>query len=171
MGSWFEAPPERALHMESNSERHIISASAIIPARRERVYALLANYRDGHARILPNQFSNLVVEQGGVGAGTVIRFQVSLLGRKQNLRAAVTEPEPGRVLVETYLDGSGAVTTFTVSPGHAPADSNVTISTLLPVRAGWLGMLERKMSTLLLRPMYLKELQNLARVATGPFGA
>lgn len=157
--------------MESKSERHIISASAIIPARRERVYSLLANYRDGHARILPRQFSNLVVEQGGVGAGTVIRFQVSLLGRKQNLRAAITEPEPGRVLVETYLDGNGAVTTFTVSPGHAPADSNVTISTALPVRAGWLGIIERKFSTLLLRPVYQRELENLARVATGPFAA
>jgi len=157
--------------MESKSERHIISASAIIPARRERVYSLLANYHDGHARILPKQFSNLVVEQGGMGAGTVIRLQVSLLGRKQNFRAAITEPEPGRVLVETYLDGSGIVTTFTISPGHAPADSNVTISTVLPVRAGLLGIMERKLSTLLLRPMYLRELQNLARVATGPFGA
>ena len=157
--------------MQSKSERHIISASAIIPARRERVYSLLANYHDGHARILPKQFSNLVVEQGGMGAGTIIGFQVSLLGRKQNFRAAITEPEPGRVLVETYLDGSGIVTTFTISPGHAPADSNVTISTVLPVRAGLLGIMERKLSTLLLRPMYLRELQNLARVATGPFGA
>jgi Polyketide cyclase / dehydrase and lipid transport len=157
--------------MGSKSEKHIISASAIIPARRERVYSLLANYHDGHARILPKQFSNLVVEQGGVGAGTVIRFQVSLLGRKQNVRAAITEPEPGRVLVETYLDGSGAVTTFTVDPGHAPADSHVTISTVLPVRAGLLGTMERKFSALLLRPLYLRELQNLARVATGPFGA
>jgi len=157
--------------MESKSEGHIISASAIIPARRERVYSLLANYHDGHARILPKQFSNLVVEQGGVGAGTIIGFQVSLLGRKRKLRAAITEPEPGRVLVETHLDGSGAVTTFTVSPGHAPADSNVTISTVLPVRAGVLGIMERKFSTLLLRPMYRRELENLARVATGPFGA
>jgi len=157
--------------MESKSEKHIISASAIIPARRERVYSLLANYQDGHPRILPKQFSNLIVEQGGVGAGTVIRFQVSLLGKKQNLRAAITEPEPGCVLVETYLDGNDAVTTFTVSPGHAPADSKVTISTVLPVRAGLLGIIERKFSTLLLRPMYRRELQNLARVATGPFGA
>lgn len=157
--------------MASKSERHIISASTIIPARRERVYSLLANYHDGHARILPKQFSNLVVEQGGVGAGTVIGLQVSLLGRKQKLRAAITEPEPGRVLVETYLDGNGAVTTFTVSPGRAPADSNVTISTVLPVRAGLRGIIERKFSTLLLRPMYRTQLENLARVATGPFGA
>jgi Polyketide cyclase / dehydrase and lipid transport len=157
--------------MDSKPEKHTITASAIIPARRERVYSLIANYNDGHPRILPKQFSSLVVEQGGVGAGTVIRFQMSMLGRKQTFRAAITEPDPGRVLVETYLDTSGAVTTFTVSPGTAPADSNVTISTELPVSSGFLGKIERTLSTLMLRPIYFKELENLARVATGPFGA
>lgn len=158
------------MNKENKRERHIISASAIIPARRDRVYSLIANYKDGHPRILPKQFSNFSVEQGGVGAGTVIRFQISVFGKRQTLRAAITEPEPGRVLVETDLDTNGAVTTFTVDPGHAPADSNVTISTELPVRSGFLGTIERKLSTLFLRPMYVKELENLARVATGPFG-
>jgi len=152
-------------------EKHTISASAVIPARRERVYSLISNYNDGHPRILPKQFSGLVVEEGGIGAGTIIRFQMSFFGKKQMFRAVVTEPEPGRVLVETYLDGNGAVTTFTVNPGSAPADSQVSISTELPVRAGFLGRVERAMTTLLLRPIYVKELQNLARVATGPFGA
>jgi hypothetical protein len=156
--------------MTDKPERHIVSASAVIPARRERVYSLIANYNDGHPRILPKQFSSLVVEQGGVGAGTVIRFQMSVIGRKQMFRAAITEPEPGRVLVETYLDSNGAVTTFTVNPGGAPADSHVTISTVLPVRSGFVGKIERTMTTLLLRPIYVRQLENLARVATGPFG-
>jgi hypothetical protein len=157
--------------MDNNKpEKHIIAATAVIPARRDRVYSLISNYNDGHQRILPKQFSNLTVEQGGVGAGTVIRFQMSMFGKKQTFRAAITEPEPGRILVETNLDSNGAVTTFTVNPGHAPADSNVTISTELPVRSGFLGRIERTLSTLLLRPMYVQELQNLARVATGPFG-
>ena len=156
--------------MDLKPERHTISASAIIPARRERVYSLLANYNDGHPRILPRQFSNLVVEQGGIGAGTVIRFEMSFFGKKQPFRATVTEPEPGRVLAESYLE-SGAITTFTIEPGSAPADSRVTISTELPVRAGLPGKIERALSTLMLRPIYKKELENLARVATGPFGA
>ena len=156
--------------MENNKpEKHIVSASATIPARRERVYSLIANYNDGHPRILPRQFTSLVVEQGGVGAGTIIRFQMSVFGKKQTFRAAITEPEPGRVLVETDLDANGAVTTFTVNPGGAPADSHVTISTELPVRSGVLGKIERTLSNLLLRPLYVKELENLARVATGPF--
>jgi len=155
---------------DNKPDKHFVSASAIIPARREQVYALIANYRDGHPRILPKQISGLVVEQGGIGAGTVIRFQMSVFGKKQTIRAAVTEPEPGRVLVEADLDTNGAVTTYTVDQGPAPADSRVTISTELKVRSGFLGTLEKSLSTLLLRPMYLQELENLARVATGPFG-
>jgi Polyketide cyclase / dehydrase and lipid transport len=154
----------------NKTDKHRVAASAVIPARRERVYSLIANYHDGHPRIVPKQFSDMVVEQGGVGAGTVIRFQLSVLGKKQTYRAAISEPEPGRVLVETDLDSNGAVTTFTVDPGSAPADSRVTISTELPVRSGFLGRIEKSLTTLLLRPMYEKELANLARVATGHFG-
>ena len=156
--------------MSSKAEKHFVSASAIIPARRERVYSLLTNYRDGHPRILPKRFSGLVVEEGGIGSGTVIRFQMTLLGKTQNFRAAITEPEPGRVLAETYLDPAGTITTFTVDAGTAPADSSVTISTELPVRSGIQGSIEKVFATLLLRPIYRRELENLARVATGPFG-
>ncbi len=156
--------------MEDNkSGSYVVKVSAIIPARRERVYSILANYHDGHPRILPRQFSGLSVEQGGVGAGTVIRFQMSMLGKRQTCRASITEPEPGRVLMETFSEPAGIVTTFTVDPGNAPADSLVTILTVAPVRAGWAGTVERFVSPLLLRPIYAQELSNLARVATGPF--
>ena len=156
--------------MTGKTEKHIVSVSAIIPARRERVYSLLANYRDGHARILPKEFGEIEVEQGGIGSGTVIRFRMTLLGKKQNFRAAIDEPEPGRVLVESYTDPEGTITTFTVDHGNAPADSKVTISTEMPVRSGILGPIEKMFATLLLQRIYRKELQNLARVATGPFG-
>ena len=156
--------------MAGKTEKHVVSASAIIPARRERVYSLLANYRDGHPRILPRQFSGLVVEQGGIGSGTVIRFQMNFLGKKQNFRAAVTEPEPGRVLVESYSEPEGTITTFTVDAGNAPADSKVTITTEMPVKSGIFGSLEKLLATWMLRPIFRKELENLARVATGPFG-
>jgi hypothetical protein len=92
-----------------------------------------------------------------------------VFGKKQAFRAVITEPQPGRVLVETDLDANGAVTTFMVDPGGAPADSRVTISTELRVRSGFLGKIEKTLSTLLLRPMYVQELENLARLATGPF--
>jgi polyketide cyclase/dehydrase/lipid transport protein len=153
-----------------NPTTYIVSAAATIPARPECVYALIANYNDGHRRIIPKQFSDITVEQGGIGAGTVIRFQMSMLGKKQTCRAAISEPEPGRVLVETYLEPEGTVTTFRVEQGSAPADSHVTISTELPVRDGLVGLIEKTVASFLLRSIYQKELVNLARVATGPFG-
>jgi hypothetical protein len=80
------------------------------------VYAILADYRNGRPRILPERyFSNLEVERGRVGAGTVIRFQVRTLGITRSFRGEVTEPKPGRVLVESYPQ-TGEVTSFTVEP-------------------------------------------------------
>ena len=94
--------------MAGKTEKHIVSVSAIIPARRERVYSLLANYRDGHPRILPKQFSGLVVEEGGIGGGTVIRFQMTVLGRKRNFHAAVLYPKSAlcaeRRAVQHFVD-------------------------------------------------------------------
>ena len=127
----------------------------------ERVYAAIANYHTGHPRILPKQFSAMTVERGGIGAGTIIRFNMRVFGRTQPFRAVVTEPQPGRVLVETYLDSNAAVTTFTVDPGAAPGMTVATISTELRVRAGIAGAIERFLITRYFRPIYLKELELL----------
>lgn len=114
---------------------------------------------------MPDTFSDLTVERGGVGEGTIIRFKMRVFGRTQSFRAAVTEPEPGRILVETDLDSNGAVTTFKVNPGAVSGTSEVTITTELPVRSGPLGALERLLTTRFLRPLYVKELALLADCA------
>jgi hypothetical protein len=139
-----------------------VTASAQINAAPNNVYGIIADYRNGHPRIVPDAFSDLTVERGGVGNGTVIRFKMRVFGRTQSFRAAVTEPEPGRILVETDLDSNGAITTFTVNPGAAPGTSEVTITTELPVRGGPLGAIERFLTTRFLRPLYIKELALLA---------
>jgi uncharacterized protein YndB with AHSA1/START domain len=144
--------------------RHRISASALIAAPPERVYAVIANYRDSHPRILPRPpFGPLTVEEGGVGAGTVITFDMRLLGQLQHLQATVTEPEPGRVLVETDLR-SGAVTTFTVDRRADGREALTTITTEIDVPRGLLGRLQAWMLTRLLQPVYTRELDQLAEV-------
>jgi hypothetical protein len=145
--------------------KHIVSATAHIPASPERVYAVIADYRDAHRRILPPEFTSLTVEQGGTGAGTVIRFQMRMMGRTQTFRAAITEPDPGRVLVETGLDPNGPVTTFRVDPGPAKGQSQVTFVTELPVKGGLRGAIERFIMTRYLVPIYKRELSILAEVA------
>jgi hypothetical protein len=141
-----------------------VKASARMDAPAEVVYSIIADYRNGHPHILPKQyFEWLEVEQGGRGEGTVIRFQMRVLGQTRVLRAAVTEPEPGRVLVETDTSGDGPVTTFIVEPEES--GSHVTFSTELTSAGGPLGLLERFVLRRVLRRIYAAELRQLARFA------
>jgi hypothetical protein len=151
----------------TTNHHHLISASATLAAPPERIYGIIADYHDGYPSILPPQFTRMAVERGGVGGGTIITFTMRLLGRTQRFRAAITEPEPGRMLMETDLDTTGAVTTFIVHPGPAAGQSQVTITTNLIVRGGVLGRIERVLSRKLLRPIYVRELELLAQRAAG----
>lgn len=145
---------------------HRVSATADIPAPAERVYAILADYHSGHAHILPKPwFLWLRVVEGGVGDGTVVEYALRLFGRTQHFRAAVTEPEPGRVLVETNEDG--AVTSFTVDP-QGDDRCRLTIATETTVRDGFLGKIEGWMATHLLKPIYEKELGEIAAYIQRP---
>ena len=139
-------------------------ASALIQAPPQVLYAIIADYKQGHPQILPKPpFVSLEVEKGGIGAGTVFRAYMRLLGQLQTFRALVTEPEPGRVLVETT--DTGYVTTFTVDPRADGHRANVTIATQIARPAGMMGMLEYRVMAWLLRPTYVKELDQLAAVA------
>jgi hypothetical protein len=148
--------------------RHRIVASARIPAAPRRVYAVLADYRHGHPMILPPRVSDLTVERGGFGAGTIVRFHLRAGGRRQTLRAAITEPDPGRVLAETNLEGKVAVTTFTVAPEGVGEMSTVTIATEMSVRKGVLGAIERFLTTRALQPLYREQLRRLAAFVSTP---
>jgi len=67
-----------------------VKASAKVDAPSEVVYGIIADYRTGHPQILPRPyFEWLEVERGGRGEGTVIRFQMRVLGQTRVLRAAV----------------------------------------------------------------------------------
>ena len=139
------------------------SAERTVPAPAAAVYALLANYRDGHPRILPPAFSDLTVLQGGTGAGTVIRFVLKFAGRKQEIEARVGEPEPGRVLSEAYPE-KNAVTHFTVTP--AGDRSLVRIETSWESSRGLGGLIERFVAPRLFRKLYTEELDLIERWAS-----
>jgi hypothetical protein len=86
-----------------------------------------------------------------------------VMGRAQAFRAVISEPEPGRVLVETELT-TNAVTTFTVDPRGDGQHARVQISTELETRGGILGKLHRALITQYLRSTYKRELKNLETV-------
>lgn len=141
-----------------------LSVSATIPAPPERVYAILADYEQAHPQILPKPpFVSLEVEEGGQGTGTVLTLTTKTLGRTQTLHGTVTEPEPGRLLVESY--DNGYVTSFAVQSRDEGKASHVTITTELTGRTGIAGKIEGWLVGRLFAPVYAKELATLAALA------
>ena len=146
---------------------YVVSATARLKADPRRVYGTIANYHTGHPRIVPKQFSDLTVVKGGVGAGTEITFKVTVLGQTTKFRAVVSEPEPGRMLVERNLEGNDGVTTFIVDAAGND-ESNVTIRTEAQTRPGLAGRIEAWISARILPSMYREELRRLESVASQP---
>lgn len=139
------------------------TASAVIPAPPGVVYGILADYRVGHPSILPPRyFRNLRVLEGGTGAGTRIAFQIVVWGSTRDVQATITEPAPGRTLVETTDDGTE--TAFTVASRSDGRSSLVTIATAYR-RAGIRGWIESVLAPAFLRPVYAAELHSLSEVA------
>ena len=141
-------------------------SSALIRAPARVVYALIADYRNSHPRFLPARyFPRLVVERGGVGAGTVIRFRMRAFGVTREIRSEISEPTPGQVLVETDL-ATGARSTFTVTAEDGGQTCRVGIETEWDAK-GLRGWIERMTAPRLLRRIYTEELANLAALAEG----
>lgn len=146
------------------------SMSAVIKAPAAQVYAIIANYHQDHPQILPKQyFTNLTVEEGGIGAGTRIRFTMNAMGRTHLFQGMISEPEPGRVLVEANTSATmpPSTTTFTVEPLADGQQAQVTIRTQSQSRNGVGGVIERFLSKLFRRRVYAQELALLATYAEG----
>jgi len=143
--------------------RVTVTRRVAAPAR--IAYDLIADYRTGHTQIVPPKvFQNLHVEEGGYGAGTKITFDVRAFGSTTNIRADITEPTPGRVLVETEPDQK-VVTTFSVEPIADGSTCDVTIDSVFKSRDGVLGKIEQSLAKPFLRRVYKDELQRLETIA------
>ncbi|HEV2655713.1 MAG TPA: SRPBCC family protein [Ktedonobacteraceae bacterium] len=144
-----------------------VKADSVLDAPSADVYATIADYRQGHPQIVPKEnFYDMLVEQGGYGAGTTIRFKMKVLGVERTLHHRVSEPEPGRVLVEQDIDApQNIVTTFTVTPLDNGERSHVEISTTLNTSPGLAGIVERIVVPLINSRIYRKEMKKLEAVA------
>ena len=138
------------------------SAERVVDAPADEVYGYLADMHQ-HPRFLPPAFSGFQVVEGGVGAGTVTTFAVTAGGRTRNYRMNVTEPVPGRTLVETDANSS-LVTTFNVEPQGGK--SLVRIHTSWDGAGGTGGFFEKTFAPGAMRRLYLDELDRLNTYAT-----
>ena len=138
-----------------------VAAEALLDAPADVVYHCLADYREHHrvGGFLPPTFTRLDVLEGGLGAGTTIRFTSTAGGRARTATQRVSEPEPGRLLME---EGDGIRTTFRVQP----SGSGCRVRIGSDFEAGGLqGLLMRLFAARMLRPIYADELARLERYA------
>jgi hypothetical protein len=144
-----------------------VQAASVLDARPEDVYTTIADYQHGHPNILPKEhIYDLKVEQGGYGAGTIIRFKFKVLGVAQSFHQRISEPEPGRVLVEQDIDSArNATTSFTVTPLENGQKSYAEISTTINTSPGLMGLVERIIVPIVNPRVYRKELKLLEAVA------
>lgn len=135
----------------------------------EVAYHCLADYREHHRPdgFLPQAFSAFEVRRGGVGAGTEASWTVDLGGRTRRMSATISEPEPGRRLVES---GDGVATTFTVAPS---GDGCIVRVDSVFDEPGLGDVLLRLLIGRMLGPLYADELERLDACARahGPVAA
>ncbi len=78
-----------------------VQESEVINSPPAQVYAIISDYHEGHPAILPSRyFTEMAVTAGGRGEGPVTTVAMNVFSAKILYELNVTEPEPGRVLVE-----------------------------------------------------------------------
>ncbi|HEX3829731.1 MAG TPA: SRPBCC family protein [Sporichthyaceae bacterium] len=143
------------------------SAHATIAAPADVTFGLIADAAQ-RPKFVPDSFSGFEVLSGGVGAGTVHKFDFQAPSRPvRSYVMEVSEPEPGKVLVETDRNSS-LVTRFTVTPQGQQCQ--VEITTTWKGAGGIGGFFEKTFAPKALRGIYADELTRLdayARTVAG----
>ncbi|MBX7470285.1 SRPBCC family protein [Streptomyces sp. MAG02] len=113
----------------------------IVAADPETVFDMLADYKDGRPKLLPEHFSEYQVREGGDGEGTLVHWKLQATSKRvRDCLLEVTEPTDGQ-LVEKDRNSS-MVTTWTVTPA-GEGRSKVVVSTVWNGAGGIGGFFER----------------------------
>ena len=132
-----------------------VADSAVIDAPADVVYGIFQDYNEAHPAILPEPwFQELKVLEGGVGEGTKIWVQMSIMGQTRELTLDITEPEPGRVLEE--FDPEQEITTRFIIDPISETQCKATIETV-----GDVNFLEKLVLPRLLKGIYSAEFAKL----------
>jgi hypothetical protein len=155
--------PDLHIHQSRENTMKTIQTqeSHIINARAEAIHAVITDYRVGHQAIVPKPyFSELTIEQGGQGAGTIIRFTATVFGKTDTYHQLITEPEPGRVILETDIE-TGQYSKFILEPLNNGTQTRVTIFVEFPLSSGIQGIADKLLKPMVSRWLFRQELRNL----------
>ncbi|QBJ96915.1 SRPBCC family protein [Rhodococcus sp. ABRD24] len=135
------------------------SSSITTTAGPEQVLAALSDYETVRPRILPEQYLDYRVLEGGQGAGTVAQWTLQATEkRSRNVKSSVTVS--GNTITERDANSS-MVTTWVVAPSGSGA--TVTTTTEWKGAGGIGGFFERTFAPIGLRKIQEKTLENLVR--------
>jgi uncharacterized membrane protein len=126
------------------------------------VYRLFADFEHHHPKFLPPQFSDLKVIKGGYGAGTEHSFTSLMGGKPRAFQMVISEPEPGRVLVERDTLSNLETTTTIVPEGSG---TRITFETTWESAGGIMGALEAWFAPSMMRRVYQDEFNRFERYA------
>src|SRR5258708_6734764 len=118
-----------------------VRCERVIEARPEEVFRVLADYVEKRPRVLPPQFQDYHVVDGGTGTGTTVCYRLHAGGRVRAYTMYVEETTPGQVLTERDK-GSSLVTRWTVRPIAEGQRSRVQVETSWSARRGVGGIFE-----------------------------
>ncbi|MFI9628578.1 SRPBCC family protein [Streptomyces sp. NPDC052042] len=132
----------------------------VIAADADTVFDALADYEQTRGRVLPGQFSEYEVREGGDGEGTLVHWKLQATSKRvRDCLMEVTEPSDGR-LVEKDRNSS-MVTTWTVTPA-GEGRSKAVVTTVWKGAGGIGGFFERTFAPKGLARIYDELLRNLA---------
>lgn len=113
-----------------------------IAAKPDDVFDALADYQETRPKLLPGQFSEYEVREGGDGEGTLVHWKLQATSKRvRDCLMDVTEPTDGE-LVEKDRN-STMVTTWKVTPGTAEGSARVTVTTVWAGAGGIGGFFEK----------------------------
>lgn len=132
----------------------------IVTGKPEDVFDALADYRETRPRLLPQQFSEYEVREGGDGEGTVVHWKLQATSKRvRDCLLEVSEPSDGQ-LVEKDRNSS-MVTTWTVTPS-GEGTSRVVVTSTWTGASGIGGFFERTFAPKGLARIYDELLAKLA---------
>ncbi|AQA14735.1 MULTISPECIES: SRPBCC family protein [Streptomyces] len=113
----------------------------IVTGKPEDVFDALADYRETRPRLLPQQFSEYEVREGGDGEGTVVHWKLQATSKRvRDCLLEVSEPADGQLIEKDR--NSSMVTTWTVTPA-GEGKSRVVVTSTWTGATGIGGFFER----------------------------
>ncbi|SDC52309.1 SRPBCC family protein [Streptomyces prasinopilosus] len=132
----------------------------IVAADAETVFDALADYSGTRGRVLPEQYSEYEVREGGDGEGSLVHWKLQATSKRvRDCLVEVTEPSDGE-LVEKDRNSS-MVTTWRVTPA-GEGRSRVVVTTTWTGAGGIGGFFERTFAPKGLARIHDALLANLA---------